>query len=110
MNCSSSQTWSTLDRIKKFFGYRSQTYQPIAKNDMENMSSSLNIDTSCLNDSTSIEQTKSALIHHLNNINMEQIQEILPLVDERAFHLNKIHPPVSSYTNDTRPDADLLEC
>ena len=66
---------------------------------MENMSSSMNIETSCLNDPTSIEQTKSALIHHLNSINTEQIQEILPLVDERACHLNKVDPSVVSHSN-----------
>lgn len=66
---------------------------------MEDKNSSMNIDTSCLNDSTSIEHTKSTLIHHLNNINMQQIQEILPLVDERAFQLNKLHPPVVSHSN-----------
>ncbi|UJR28703.1 hypothetical protein I4U23_009932 [Adineta vaga] len=97
MNRSSYQTWSTLNRIKMFFGYRESIYQPVAKNEMDEMSSSMDVDTSCLNDKTSIIEDKSMLVHQFDNINIKQIQEILPLVNGQSFQLSELLPPRVSY-------------
>ncbi len=56
----------------------------------------MDVNTSCLEDKTIIENSKSSLI---DNVNMKQMDEILPLMNETSFNLNNIVPPVVSYSN-----------
>ncbi|CAF0953298.1 unnamed protein product [Adineta steineri] len=110
MNRYQYRTWLALDSIKTFFGYRNRCYQPISQIEIEQTNCSINESTSCIDDKISRENSKSSLRNHIDNINMKQIDEILPLINEKPFSLNILVPSINSYTNDTRPDVDLLEC
>jgi hypothetical protein len=52
-----------------------------------------------MEDKTSIDESKSSLIEHIDNVNIKQIDEILPLMNETAFNLKNIVEPVVSYSN-----------
>jgi hypothetical protein len=53
--------------------------------------------TSCMEDKTlSMENSKSSLGDHIDNVNMKQIDEILPLISEKSFTVKFLVPPVVS--------------
>lgn len=52
-----------------------------------------------MEDKISIDESKSSLIEHIDNVNMKQIDEILPLMNETAFNLKNILEPIVSYSN-----------
>jgi hypothetical protein len=60
---------------------------------MEESKCSIDGNTSCMEDN------KSSLVEHIDNINMKQIDEILPLMNETGFNLKNIVQPVVSYSN-----------
>jgi hypothetical protein len=43
-----------------------------------------------------IENNKSTFVDHMDNINIKQIDEILPLINETSFNLKNILQPVVS--------------
>ena len=51
----------------------------------------------CATDETSTDESKPVLAHHLDDINIKQMQEILPLVTEYSLDLRMITPPVVRY-------------
>ncbi|CAF3847318.1 unnamed protein product, partial [Rotaria sp. Silwood1] len=92
-----------------FTNPRNRQYQSVSQIELEESKHSIDGNTSCMEDQTLINNSKSSLVDHINNVNIKQIQEILPLMTEKSLNL-KVIVPVSTYTNDTRPDVDLLEC
>lgn len=52
--------------------------------------------TSCMEDKTLIENSKSSFVDHMENINSKQIDEILPLINEASFNLKHIIQPAVS--------------
>ncbi|CAF1242542.1 unnamed protein product [Rotaria sordida] len=110
MNHYQYRTWSTFNSIKTLFGYRNQQYQSVSQIELKESKCSIDRNTSCMEDQTLIDNSKSSLVDHINNVNIKQIDEILPLMTEKSLNLKTIAPVVSTYTNDTRPDVDLLQC
>jgi hypothetical protein len=52
-----------------------------------------------MEDKISIENSKSSLVDHIDNVNMKQIDEILPLMNETSFNVKNIVQPPVSYSN-----------
>jgi hypothetical protein len=52
-----------------------------------------------MEDKISIENSKLSLVDHIDNVNMKQIDEILPLMNETSFNVKNIVQPAVSYSN-----------
>jgi len=78
---------------------RNRHYQSVSQVEIEESKCSIDENTSCMEDKTSIDESKSSLIEHIDNVNIKQIDEILPLMNETAFNLKNIVEPVVSYSN-----------
>ncbi|CAF3513136.1 unnamed protein product [Rotaria socialis] len=108
MNYYQYRVWPTFNNIKTFFGYRNQQYQSVSQSELLEAKCSIDENKSCMDDHTLIGNRKSSSIDHINNINIKQIDEILPLMTGKSINL-KLAVPISTYTNDTQADADLLD-
>jgi len=54
--------------------------------------------TSCMEDKTfSMGNSKSSLGEHIDNVNIKQMDEILPLINEKSFTVKYLVPPVVSH-------------
>jgi hypothetical protein len=89
---------------EEFYQLRNRNYQPVSQIDIEESKCSIDENTSCLVDENSVENNKSSLVDRIDNVNIKQIDEILPLMNDKSFNLKMIVPPVVSYYN------FLLQC
>ncbi|CAF1319448.1 unnamed protein product [Rotaria magnacalcarata] len=108
MNYYQYRVWLTFNNIKTLFGYRNQQYQSVSQSELSEAKCSIDENKSFMDDQTLIDNRKSSSIDHINNINIKQIDEILPLMTDKSINL-KLIVPISTYTNGTQPDVDLLE-